>query len=174
MNLGLDLSSPVDDLYEKHFTLWAAESLEDELIARGHQVELTRRVDCSLKNSERVRKANIWGADVLLCLHCNAAVNKQATGFEILYDDAKPQDKRLAEALAAYFRRYFPDRRYRGIITDADCPRTHLSVLEGARMPAVLVELGFISNHEEACWLLENLGDVAHALALGLEAWKKG
>jgi len=173
MNLGLDLKTPVDDLYEKHFTLWAAESLEDELVARGHEVKLTRTVDSTLANRERVRIANSFNAQALLCIHCNAAVNSKATGFEVLYDDAKPQDLKLAECLAESFRRNFRDRKYRGIITDAQCPREHLSVLEGARMPACLVELGFISNQEEAYWLLEHLGEIAKALADGLEKWGK-
>ncbi len=98
----------------------------------------------------RVRDANTWGADYFISLHTNASANTDASGSEgfafsrnstafALGEDILT---RLAEATGL---------RNRGMSV-----RTNLYVLRRTEMPAVLIELGFITNPGDAALMSDN------------------
>lgn len=94
---------------------------------------------------ERVREANAWGADIFLSLHTNAAENPNAGGTEALvYSLNSSVAVGLAEDILKNLN-LVTGLRNRGIIE-----RPGLYVLRRTAMPAVLVEMGFISNRYEA------------------------
>lgn len=93
----------------------------------------------------RVREANSWGADVFLSLHTNASLNANATGSEALIYS---RSSRVALGLAEDILRELnltTGLRNRGVIE-----RPGLYVLRRTNMPAVLVEMGFITNPTDA------------------------
>lgn len=95
--------------------------------------------------SERVREANNWGADVFISLHTNAATNERATGSEALVYSTTSS---VAAPLAADILEQLnlsTGLRNRGVIA-----RPGLYVLRRSAMPAVLVEMGFITNVTDA------------------------
>ena len=95
--------------------------------------------------TERVREANSWGADIFISLHTNAAPNSNAKGSEALVYD---MDSTVAVGLAEDILRELnltTGLRNRGIVE-----RPGLYVLKRTNMPAVLVEMGFISNPTDA------------------------
>lgn len=95
--------------------------------------------------TERVREANAWGADVFLSLHTNAALNSAASGSEALVYSLSA---RVAVGLGENILRELnlvTGLRNRGIVE-----RPGLYVLKRTNMPAVLVEMGFISNPYDA------------------------
>lgn len=93
----------------------------------------------------RVRQANSWGADLFLSLHTNAALNTAATGSEaLIYSLDSSVAREVAEDILEELNRY-TGLRNRGIVE-----RPGLYVLKRTAMPAVLVELGFITNPEDA------------------------
>ena len=95
--------------------------------------------------TERVREANSWGADVFISLHTNAAVTTQATGSEALvYSTSSPVAAPLAENILEELVKK-TGLRNRGVIA-----RPGLYVLRRTQMPAVLVEMGFITNPTDA------------------------
>ena len=93
----------------------------------------------------RVRDANSWGADVFISLHTNASERSSATGAEaLIYSDESPVSPELAEDILEELT-LSTGLRNRGVIE-----RPGLYVLRRTNMPAVLVEMGFISNPEDA------------------------
>lgn len=93
----------------------------------------------------RVRDANSWGADVFLSLHTNAALNANATGSEaLIYSRSSTIALGLAEDILTELN-LTTGLRNRGVIE-----RPGLYVLRRTNMPAVLVEMGFITNLTDA------------------------
>ena len=95
--------------------------------------------------TERVRQANAWGADIFVSLHTNASTNPNANGAEaLIYDRSANEAYNLAEDILEEMT-LVTGVRNRGIVE-----RPGLYVLRRTRMPAVLVEMGFISNASDA------------------------
>ena len=92
----------------------------------------------------RVNDANAWGADYFLSLHTNAAVQPSATGSEA-FVYSKP-------SVAADFAEDILESMslYTGLANRGVFARTGLYVLRRTTMPAVLLELGFITNARDA------------------------
>ena len=101
--------------------------------------------------TERVRDANSWGADVFISLHNNAAENPRATGNEALvYGPGATVARGLATDILEQLT-LTSGLRNRGIVY-----RPGLYVLKETEMPAVLVEMGFITNPYDASLLSES------------------
>lgn len=93
----------------------------------------------------RVDEANTWGADIFLSLHTNAAENPRASGSEALvYSPESTVALEIAEDILRQLH-LVSGLRNRGIVF-----RPGLYVLKETSMPAVLVEMGFISNPYDA------------------------
>lgn len=113
----------------------------------------------------RVAGAVAFGADLFLSIHTNAAADPTAGGSEALVFSAVSPSYRIAEALlvgvtdATGFRN-------RGVRL-----RPGLYVLRRTPMPAVVLELGFITNPREARYMYENPTLFARGIYNGLRAY---
>lgn len=92
----------------------------------------------------RVNDANAWGADYFISLHTNASENSRASGSEAYAFSRNSPAFVLGEDILAALTAA-TGLRNRGMAV-----RTNLYVLRRTRMPAVLVELGFITNPGDA------------------------
>lgn len=93
----------------------------------------------------RVNEANSWPADIFISLHNNAAENTNASGNEALvYGPSATVANDLASRILEQLT-LTTGLRNRGIVY-----RPGLYVLKETEMPAVLVEMGFISNPYDA------------------------
>ena len=93
---------------------------------------------------QRVADANAWDADYFLSIHTNASSNSQATGSEAFAFSRPSAAFSLGEDILEGLNRT-TGLRNRGMQV-----RTGLYVLRKTAMPAVLVELGFITNPDDA------------------------
>ena len=111
----------------------------------------------------RVREANAWGADIFLSLHTNAALNPNATGSEALvYSVQSSVAAPIAEDIL-YQLTLVTGLRNRGLVA-----RPGLYVLRRTAMPAVLVEMGFISNARDAELMANSPGLFALGIYRGI------
>ncbi len=107
----------------------------------------------------RVNQANSWGADIFVSIHTNASINPSANGSEaLIYSESSTEAYNLAEDIITNLTEV-TGLRNRGIIE-----RPGLYVLRRTAMPAVLVELGFITNPEDA----ELMANSPNLFALGI------
>lgn len=165
--------SPHTGLKEKDVNLAAALKLQQELEARGYNVIMTRSTDVYITLMERANIANQANADVFISLHHNSIANPNVRGIMTLYCptfeseiksvDQYPLAKAIQDQLAAQL-----GAQDRGVIK-----RPELVVIRETKMPAVLVELGFLTNAREAQVVAtdEYQRNAAKAIADGMEAY---
>ena len=111
-------------------------------------------------------RANGSDADLFISIHCNAAGSSYADGSETWYCAGSKQGRVLAE----FIQNQIVDSlgtTDRGI-KEAMPGRNGLYVLTNTDMPAVLVELAFISNEDDEELLRNNQDDFARAIARGV------
>lgn len=77
---------------EKDVTLAIAHKLAPMLARQGIQVALTRDEDRYVTLEERTARANAFGADLFVSIHCNAAENKTRHGVETYVLDTTTSD----------------------------------------------------------------------------------
>ncbi len=112
--------------------------------------------------AERVRMANEWPADYFISIHANANDNPNINGSEVyIYAEDTP-----AESLAEYILDAIVTR----VGTKDNGVRTNpsLYVLRRTRMPAVLVELAYITNFEDSQKLRYDQYQFAYAIYEGI------
>jgi N-acetylmuramoyl-L-alanine amidase len=142
-------------LQEQVVVLDVSEDLARLLRAAGATVVLTRShakpyrvaTDKRLDNRARAALANRLGATAFVAIHADSSLDPHAHGTSVFW--LKPNSIALAKAVRA---RLAP----LGLGESAFYARD-LAVTNEARVPAVLVELGFVSNPSES----RKLGDTA-------------
>jgi N-acetylmuramoyl-L-alanine amidase len=187
---GKDAGKAVDENYEKKYTLLLARETAGQLKDAGFNVVLTRDRDEAVELSERPLLAARNGADLFVSLHYNAA-EPGVRGAEVFCltpaglassDEGGGKSGRTAEAgngqddrnvLLAY---ELQRSVTRGLsLEDRGMKRARFEVLREARMPAVLVEGGFLSNPSDA----KNIYDsafrrrMARAIVDGILAYRR-
>ena len=112
-------------------------------------------------------RANEWGADLFLSIHCNA-FNTLAKGTEVLTYPTDDEGAELGECIL----KQIVDSL--GTFDRGIKYRTDVAVLNGTDMPAVLVEMAFIDNAEDAPLLRDKKDDFARAIARGVTDYLTG
>jgi len=141
---------------EKVLVLDTVHRIADALRPYGARVILTRDDDTFVELNDRATIANDAGADLFVSIHADAFPNDDAIDGFTLYiaPGAPPKTARLAECIAA-----------------AMAPQ-----VDTFRMPAVLVELGYLTNRTEAARLATPAyrRRLAAAIAEGIVAYLSG
>ena len=106
----------------------------------------------------RVDEANTWGADYFISIHTNANVNPAINGTEAYVYSTTGE----SYVLATYLVDSITTRL--GTKNNGIYARPSLYVLRRTNMPAVLVELAYITNYEDALLLANNTYDFSYAM----------
>ena len=111
----------------------------------------------------RVNEANRWGADYFISLHTNASSSSSASGVEAYAYRRGSRAFALGEDILDDLSD-ITGLRNRGMQA-----RPGLYVLKKTRMPAVLVELGFITNPRDAALMRDEPGLFAEGIYRGIK-----
>ena len=158
---------------EKDINLGVAEFMREYINSDWPHIiaTMTRVTDRTVSLPDRVELANYGHTDCFISLHSNARLVKGKYGLEIeTFTYGKTEGyilaKRIQEALVLC--------KYLGVpVIDRGIKLGKFYVLRKTAMPAVLVELGFLSDDEEAQLLIkpENQKVMAEAITSGVVQW---
>ncbi len=166
---GADPGHRGHGLLERDVTADLAARLEGRLAAAGAAAYLTHGPDGNPSAAERARFANETDADLLVSLHCDGAPGPGPCGVAVYYyGTGRDNDSVPGERLAGLIQREVVART--GLYDGRTHPATW-ELLRRTRMPAVHVELGYLSNPGDAALLAaESVRDViAEALVVAVQ-----
>lgn len=127
-------------------------------------VVLTRSDDTFLELKERVKVAEKLNADVFVSIHANSSGSSAASGTETYYQ--RSSSKKLAQTIHKYFvaATGFKDRGVQ---------YGNFHVIRETTMPAVLLEVGFISNRTEESKMMDSAkqDQVAASVVKGIKEY---
>lgn len=125
---------------EKTLTLDIAEFVVRELKNHGAEVYMTRCDDTFVSLSDRVEYSNAKHPDLFVSIHINASENENVHGIETHYykDDSLELAKYIHKSIMSGI-----NENNRGVL------KSRFYVIRHTNTPAVLLELGFISNEQE-------------------------
>lgn len=165
-----------DGILEKDIALAISKQLRDYLQQAGAYVLLTREDDRDLADPEtkgyskrkvedlraRLAAAKDNNADMLISIHLNSNPSG-GQGAQVFFDTELDESKQLATLIQAHFQSDLNTKR--GIE-----PQDNLYLLRHSHMPAVLAEVGFLSNEQEKALLKTNSyqNKVAYSMYQGI------
>lgn len=141
---------------ESEINLKIAKVTAEVLKQAGHKVTLYQQ---QIKLADVTAKANKSKADLFVSIHCNGSANATAHGTETWHYTGCPYGAKYAKAIQAELVKTLGTKD-RGVKESSS-----LYVLRKTIMPAVLVEVGFITNAEEEKLILANISNIGKAIA---------
>ena len=184
---GVDSGASYGGVYEKNLALSVANKLKANLIQLGYQVLMTRTADYNVDfKTERSKMANQSNADLFISIHFNATglASSNTTGIETYWYQYDPEYQpkinaamhndptRLAES------EILANQVHTSLISETGAVnrgvrRDTFAVLRETAIPAILVELGFMSNPSDLQKIKEDAYQtkLANALAQGIDNW---
>ncbi|WP_371371888.1 N-acetylmuramoyl-L-alanine amidase [Sporomusa aerivorans] len=174
---GIDPGANRPNVLEKDINLAVALQLKDILNNYGAKVVLSRQADVELSaecDNEKVRgryhrdlaarveMAEESDADIFISIHANAVANPKQHGAEVFYNKKSESSKALAEAIQ--------DELCKVTQANRTAKAADYFVLRRNKIPAALIEVGFITNAEERSLLKspEYQVKLAEAIAKGI------
>ena len=150
---------------ETDVVLDVSKRVKQLLSEKGVRVRLTRKSEIDLDLPPRVSFANRTGADIFVSIHANASQGKKRNinGLETFYYRGW-RGRLLAKRIQKHILRVSPGSPDRGV------KQGKFYVIKNTRMPAVLVEIGFLTGRLDARRLEQSMHRkrIAFAIAKGI------
>ena len=159
---GTDPGVVYEGRQEKDDALRLATAVGEILRNNGYDVEFTRTSDVYDTPFEKATKANNAGADLFVSFHRNSAptANQYSGVQSLVYDDSGLKSQLARNINANLTKIGFEDK---GVVE-----RPNLVVLKRTKMPAVLIEAGFINSDSDNKLFDEKFYEIANAIACAI------
>jgi N-acetylmuramoyl-L-alanine amidase len=176
---------------EKEYALDVARQLRPLLQAKGFKVIMTRENDVFLPLELRAHIANQTRDSIFVSIHFNATSNRDATGFEIFSLTPRGAPSTADEAFALSFLNMQAGSAvdvqsfelsaavYHSMLGhipefDRGIKRARFAVLRLTKIPAILVEGGFLSEMSDKKLVANPAwrGKLAEAISVGIENYR--
>lgn len=148
---------------EEYWMNLLADELEPWLTSSG--IRYVRNTP-QMTAASSIRASNAGNYDFHLALHSNAAPEGKygtARGIIAFYAPNSTNGRRAATLIADNLRSIYPlPEKVRAE------PTTYLGEVTRTRAPAVLAEIGYHDNEQDARWITSNLEEIAEKLALSM------
>lgn len=148
-----------DGVKESDLNLQIALKLEDALLEEGIDVVMTRQDENNIAPPEkqssiremkvadidkRIEITNSSDADMLISIHMNQFSASQYRGWQTFYQKGSEESKRIAESIQEEIKKSVQRENSRTALKIEN-----IKLIDHAKIPAVIVECGFLSNEEE-------------------------
>lgn len=143
-NIGAKIASPYTE--EKKLALLMTHYTKKYLEKLGYRVSLTRSRDFFVPLPKRVSLANSHKADLFISLHFNSCSSREVEGIEVYYFNSSNKRAFSSRELATEVLNRMLMRtgaKSRGV------KKGNIYVLRETKMPAILIEGGFLTNKKE-------------------------
>jgi N-acetylmuramoyl-L-alanine amidase len=165
---GTDYGAIREGINEKDITLDISKRVQSILLSKGIKAVLTRDDDTFVSLEDRVDFSESEEPEIFISVHVNSAVSTDPNGIEThwYHDYSKP----LAEIIHKHFVKEIPTAKDRGLF------KSKFYVINHTTSPAVLCEIGFLSNPEERNEIItdKRKQQTAKAIAEGIIDYLKG
>ena len=147
---------------EKDDNLKLVLAIGEILSDRGIDVEYTRTTDVYETPYEKAMKANQVGVDFFVSIHRNSfPIDNEVEGVESLIYDLSGLKYKMAQNINEQLEGV-------GFVNLGVKARPDLVVLKRTKMPAILVEAGFLNSDTDNRLFDDNFEDIAQAIADGI------
>ena len=147
---------------EKNDNLNLALAVQRRLTDRGQRVIMTRSTDVFIPLAERSAISNRNNTDLFVSIHRNAAASSAANGVEnFVYINPTPREIQYAQIVLDEIVRA-------GVQSNRGVKRGNFAVLRNTRAPAMLLEMGFITNQRDNQLFDQNFDAYAEAITRGI------
>jgi len=149
--------------YEKGVNLKIAKKAAYLLRQKGIEVIMVRNDDTFVELNRRADIANRNRPDLFVSIHSDSGLNRSMHGFTIYAARAASQNSLKSAAIIEKAMR-------RTGLTSNGVRKANYRVLVRTRCPAVLIEMGYLSNYREAALLVDERfqNQVARVIANGI------
>lgn len=165
---GTDYGAIREGINEKDITLDISQRVEAILRSKDIKTVLTRNDDTFVSLEDRVSFSEEEEPEIFVSIHVNSAVSTDPNGIEThwYHDYSKP----LAEIIHKHFIKELPNAKDRGLF------KSKFYVINHTTSPAVLCEIGFLSNGEERNEMITDSRKqkTAKAIAEGIIEYLRG
>jgi len=170
---GYDLGARMSACDEKSLALSTALLTKKYLTEMGYAVILTRTRDVFMALEKRTFIANQTKSKIFVSIHYNAAKNPIAQGIEVFYHASSDKFRTgSSKKLAARVLSKLIDRT---VAENRGIKEGNFYVIRETKMPAILIEAGFMTHPEELHRLKDiNYRDkIARGIAEGIDSFFK-
>lgn len=159
---GKDPGALGNGLREKDIALLVMLKIGNILEDHGVTVGYSRTTDVFLELGDRAARANNFGSNVFVSIHCNAFTDISAKGVETYSYTGSTAGTNLSKSIQNSVIASGTYTINRGTKT------ANFAVLRFTNMTAALVELAFITNPQDASILRNSQNDLAVAVSKGI------